>query len=193
MKIEVENPEVECPNSEIAAYLDGELTPSEELDLVAHMARCPQCRAEFNSQKGLLSVLDAALTSESSLPQIPEDFARTVTVRAESSVSGIRKPAETHRALVVGAFLLVAAAAGFALNPSVSLVPIERIGVQAMAVGSFLLHFAMDLGTGVGIVLRSFGQSVFHGSFLVVSLSAVLFVVTAAALSRMVSRYRRTL
>jgi len=193
MKSELENPEVECPKSEIAAYLDGELTPSEELDLEAHFAECPRCLAEFNSQKGLLSVLDAALMPDASLPEIPENFARTVTVKAESSIAGIRKRSETKRALIVGSLLLVAAAVGFALNPAVSLVPIRKIGVQAVAVGSFVLHSVLDLGTGIGIVLRSLGQGLFHGSFLIVALSAVLFVATAAALSRMVSRYNRTL
>ena len=70
-----------CPTGEIAAYIDGELSPREELDLEMHFAVCRLCAAELNEQKKLLCALDFALEDEREI-ELPENFARVIVAAA---------------------------------------------------------------------------------------------------------------
>ena len=65
---------ITCPSNEIAAYIDGELSLSHELELDAHFAHCQVCSNELNQQKLFLRQLDASLKHESEL-ELPENFA----------------------------------------------------------------------------------------------------------------------
>jgi anti-sigma factor RsiW len=51
--------------TELLAYLDGELTVSERVRVEAHLADCPQCTAELDRlrllQRELSATLDTAL------------------------------------------------------------------------------------------------------------------------------------
>ncbi len=66
-----------CPKSEIAAYIDGELSPRQELDLELHLAACRSCAEELNEQKKLLCALDFALEDESEI-ELPENFTKVI-------------------------------------------------------------------------------------------------------------------
>ena len=95
-----------CPRTEIAAYIDGELSPREEMDLELHFAVCGECAAEFNEQKKLLCALDFALDEKAEF-ELPEDFTKSVVVKAESNVSGLRRREERFRALYLCAILFL--------------------------------------------------------------------------------------
>ena len=76
----------------ISAYIDGELTASEEAELQTHLASCSHCRAVYDALAGLSGQL------RSSLEEPPEDLAQNVmsAVRAEcgyplAGVSGEKK------------------------------------------------------------------------------------------------------
>ena len=102
------NPNIEnsCPRTELAAYIDGELAPREELELEAHLAVCPLCVFELNGQKRLLSALDFALEGEKHF-KLPENFTKVVVANAESKVNGLRCPQERLRAFFVSAALIL--------------------------------------------------------------------------------------
>ena len=100
-----------CPRSELAAYIDGELLPREELELELHLASCLNCTAELNEQKKLLCVLDVALEREKEI-ELPANFTRVVVAAAESSVSGLRRPQERFKALFICAALFLVVLAG---------------------------------------------------------------------------------
>src|SRR5690349_12215641 len=101
-----------CPSYEIAAYIDGELDQSRELELSMHFAACDVCSQELNQQKQFLCELDAGLKGEI---ELPSDFAKTVIANAESTVSGLRRPRERFNALFICAALSLFAL--FALGP----------------------------------------------------------------------------
>jgi hypothetical protein len=60
-------------NEILSAYLDGELSPSERVDLLQHMASCPECRAALDEYRAIGSRLRA-------LPpvQVPESLTASV-------------------------------------------------------------------------------------------------------------------
>ena len=73
MQNQIEKFEESCPRTEIAAYIDGELSPSAEMELEKHFAVCKNCAAEFNEQKKLLCALDFAFEEKSNF-ELPENF-----------------------------------------------------------------------------------------------------------------------
>src|SRR6476660_6545325 len=97
-----------CPTGEISAYIDGELTPAEEMSLEMHLAGCPACVSDLNAQKQFLRALDMSLVDTGEL-KLPENFTRTDAKTAESRVSGLRRSNEVRNAvLICSALLLVA-------------------------------------------------------------------------------------
>src|SRR5687767_7691259 len=92
-----------CPSPELSAYIDGELSPREELELEVHLAECRTCADELNLQKSFLNALDSSLDDEIEIP-LPKNFTKSVVANAESRVNGLRHPHEWRNA----AFICVA-------------------------------------------------------------------------------------
>lgn len=179
----------DCANFDIAAYVDGELSPSEELEIERHFSACDACLSEFNLQKQILSALDSAFTEER---EVPAGFARAVTVNAESNLNGIRNPVERFRALFVCAFLLLLVTVSLGTEAgSVAFTASQAAASQAVSVIGFFLHFFYEIGIGIGVVLRCTGYGLIRGSFLTAALSLLVFVSSSIALSRMITRYNR--
>ena len=181
-----------CPREEIAAYVDGELSSAEELTLESHFAKCGLCRAEYDSQKRLLMDLDFVLEGEYESIPLPDDFARVVTANAESSIAGIRKPAERSRAVFfsVALFLLVTLSLGSEVGNVV--LALQKIGDQCLAVAGFIFHLLYEIGVGLGIVLGCMGNRLIYGSMLTATLTLSLFILTSIAFSGLVYRFNRT-
>lgn len=159
-----------CVESEISAYIDGELSPANELIFERHMAECFVCRAELNEQKLFLSAVNASLDSDASI-NVPKDFTRTIVATAESSVSGLRDPQERSKAIWIGSMVLIA---------SVFAVGAEALGIFAKiadtiaVLGQFagsLFHMAT---VSIAVVFRSLTAVAFAASPL------ISFVVVAA-------------
>src|SRR5690348_2384504 len=98
------NLSVECPSPDIAAYIDGELTPDAELGLESHLAACRLCSEELNLQKHFVNALNGTLSGEF---EIQEDITKWIVTSAESSVSGLRRRSEWVSALAVCSGLLL--------------------------------------------------------------------------------------
>ncbi|MCO6510192.1 MAG: zf-HC2 domain-containing protein [Aridibacter famidurans] len=182
----------DCANFDIAAYLDGELSPSEEIRIERHFSVCTNCLSEFDLQKRMLSALDSALTDGPASREVPANFAKIVTVNAESSVSGIRNPSERFRAVFVCAFLLLLVTVSLGTEAgSVAYDASQKAAMQAFSVAGFLVHLVFEIGTGIGVVLRYIGHGVVYNSLVSAAASLLFFTLSSVALSRMIVRYNR--
>lgn len=179
-----------CPREEIAAYVDGEISPREELELEMHFAGCKICAEELNSQKKLLCALDSFSLKEKEI-ELPENFTKIIVTTAESNVSGLRRPQERRKALFIcsALFLLVLFALGS--EPGAVFGTFGKFAEQFLAVGNFIVHFVFDLAVGITIVLRFLGHHFVFSSALTFGFFAVLFVISLLTLSRLVLRYNR--
>lgn len=179
-----------CPKSEIAAYIDGELLPREELDLEMHFAACRSCAAELNEQKKLLCALDFALEDKIEIA-LPENFTKVIVTTAESNVSGLRRPQERFKALIICAALTLLVLLGLGGETGTVLNTFWKIGVQILAVGGFVFHLIYDIAIGTSIILRSVSHHIaFNSTVSVVLLIGILFV-GLAAFSRLMVRFNR--
>ena len=66
MKSELNKSENFCPSPDISAYIDGELSADQELQLELHMAGCRTCSDDLNLQKSFLNALESRTTHERS-------------------------------------------------------------------------------------------------------------------------------
>jgi len=128
--------ESKCQLEDVAAYLDGELSEAGANRFEDHLRSCLDCAAELRAQRQLLCTLDIAFNGNRSF-QLPHDFTRIVTARAESDLSGMRNKHERRRALklcavlaLVSFALLGAAARTVVLDPLSTLFRISRTLLQ---------------------------------------------------------------
>ena len=125
-----------CQLEDVAAYLDGELSEAGVNRFEDHLNSCLDCATELRAQRQLLCTLDVAFNGNRSF-QLPHDFTRIVTARAESDLSGMRNKLERRRALklcavlaLVSFALLGAAARTVVLDPLSTLFRISRTVLQ---------------------------------------------------------------
>src|SRR5436190_21488783 len=137
-----------CPTDEIAAYIDGELSPKREFELDTHFAGCSVCSDELNHQKQFLCQLDSSLKNEKDI-DLPVDFAKTIVANAESTVSGLRSTRERFNAVFIcaGLFLFVLFASGADAGPMFR--GVSDLFEQVMAVGSYFGHLIYSIFIGV--------------------------------------------
>lgn len=178
-----------CLTDDIAAYVDGELTAEREMEMDIHFASCSFCLNELNEQKRFLRQLEFSLHEEEHV-ELPANFTKLVVANAESTVSGLRRPAERLNALFicVSLSLFVLFASGAEAERVVS--GLATVAEQVAAVASFFGHLIYSLFLGVVIVLRTLGS---HASIDVFSILALLAIslLILTALSRRVLRTGR--
>ena len=180
----------DCPRIEIAAYIDGELTPREELDLEMHFAGCEICAVELNEQKKLLNALDFALDDRQEI-ELPENFTRVVVANAESNVQGLRCPRERNRALLVCAALGLVVFLGLGAETSKTFAAAGAITEQLFVVGGFIVHFIHDVTVAATVLFRSFCLQFVFKSAVSAGLLAICFIVSLFIFSRLLSRRSR--
>lgn len=182
--------ETVCRREDLAAYIDGELSPHEELELEMHLAACENCAAELNEQKKMLRALSSALENEREL-ELPADFTKVVVASAESHVSGLRHPSERFRAFVVCAALFLLIVLGLSSETNVVLGAFWKLTDQILAVFGFFFHMIYNVVVGITVILRAlsyiFVQHLVQSAALVVGLS----VISLIALTRYVGRWNR--
>lgn len=128
--------ESKCLLEDVAAYLDGELSEAGVNRFEDHLKSCLDCATELRAQRQLLCTLDVAFNGTRSF-QLPHNFTRIVTARAESDLSGMRNKHERRRALklcavlaLVSFALLGAAARTVVLDPLTAVFRISRTVLQ---------------------------------------------------------------
>lgn len=179
-----------CPRIDIAAYIDGELSPREEIDLELHFAGCLTCSAELNEQKKLLCALDLALENEDQI-DLPENFTKVVVANAESNVQGLRCPRERNRALLVCAALFGLIFIGLGAETSQTFAAFGTITEKFIAVGGFFVHLVHDISIAAAVIFRAFSLQFVFNSTVSAVLLGICFVVSFLIFSRLMSRYRR--
>ena len=161
-----------CPNADISAYLDGELSPDEEIGLETHIAVCAACARLLNEQKSLLLALDSSLDDKAF--ELPKDFSRSVVANAESRVNGLRRPGERSAALIISAALLAITAIA-AANSDRTLGAFGS-GIEAtFAIAATGAHFVYDLSLGTAVIFRGLFSNLVVGSPGAALLVAALF------------------
>jgi anti-sigma factor RsiW len=179
-----------CPREEIAAYIDGEISPLEELELEMHFAGCKFCAEELNSQKKLLCALDSFCLNEREI-ELPENFAKVVVTTAESNVSGLRRPQERRTALFICSALFLLVLLGLGGETESVLATFKKFAEQFAVIVGFVGHLIYDLAVGVTVILRSLSSQVVSDSAVSFALLGVFFLISILALSRLVLRFNR--
>ena len=175
----------------VSAYLDGQLDFAAIDEFEAHVAACQPCRAELNAQRQFLCELDSVLSTPKDI-SIPKDFARIVSARAESDMSGVRTGGERRRALLVclalglTAFVLLGATAGNSLLVSAALVTSKVLGVLSLLWTT--LHDAM---IGMTIISRVIVRMFLPESPLTNLAALFVLVLAVASLSHLIISYHR--
>ena len=173
--------------SEIAAYIDGELSPHEELQLEMHFAACKNCSQELNEQKKLLCVLDFALENEREF-ELPSNFTKVVVTNAESKVSGLRHPQERTKALFICTALFLLVLLGLVSETENVLGTFTKFTEQIFAVIGFVFHLVYDISIGTAIVLRSLSSQFAFNSTMTAAFFIGFVFVGLYFLSRFIAR-----
>lgn len=141
-------------SSQIAALLDCELSPDDEMELEAHIAECRACTAELNFHKSFLNELEGALEDEGTI-ELPENFAKVIATTAEANVGGLRRRRELVTSLaicgVIFAVIICVAAAGGGSASSGTSMFVDRVAAVVIAAGHLIYSFAL----GIAVVIRS--------------------------------------
>lgn len=183
----LKNSENKCPRTELAAYIDGELSAREELELEIHLAGCKLCAAELNEQKRLLCALDFALEGEREFA-LPKNFAKIVVANAESKVSGLRSPKERFNAVFVIASLFLMFLVGLGGELKTVAAAFVQFGERFLAVAGFGAHLIYNVAIGAAILLRSLGAQFVYNSSGAALLIVAFFAASLFALSRFLNR-----
>ena len=178
-----------CPSFEIAAYLDGELDESRELELETHFSSCGICSNELNQQKNFLNHLNSRLSNESEI-ELPKDFARQIVANAESSVAGLRRPRERYNAIFIIAALLLFVLFALGAEAGNTFAGFASVLDQTAAVGGFVGRIIYSFFVGVIVVLRTIAAP-FQSGPLGGVVGFTLLAAAAVLLSKMVLRLRR--
>lgn len=184
MKERAGKPEQNCPRTEIAAYVDGELAPHQELALEQHLTICETCRTELNEQKKLLRALDFLLEEKPSEIEIPKNFAKVVAARAESNVSGLRNREERGRAIFLCASLGLVVLIGLGAEAGKVFASSSVIFERVIAVAVFAAHLTFDIAFGVVVILRSLANQTVVGAAFGVLLLTGFWLVSWLALTK---------
>lgn len=183
MHLQTEKIENSCPRWEIAAYVDGELSPCEELELEGHFAVCAPCAAELNEQKKMLCALDSAFEKDF---RLPENFTKTVVIKAESNIKGLRCPKERSRALFICTALLMLTILGLGSEAEPVFSVFATFFEQTWTVAGFAAHLIYDIAFGLTVILRSLGhQFFFNSAFVLLALAGFVaaFLLVASRLA----------
>lgn len=180
-----------CARADIAAYLDGELSPREEIDLEKHFAVCRRCEAEFNEQKKLLSALDLALDDRKGF-ELPADFTKKIVVRAESDITGLRRREERFRALFLCAAMFLLIILGLGSETEAVFATFAVFIEQFWAVAGFAAHLIFDIAVAVTAILRLVGGQFIYSPVFALSAFAVLVVSIVCVFARVWPAFDRS-
>jgi len=180
-----------CQLEDVAAYLDGELSDAGTNRFEEHLRSCVECATELRAQRQLLCTLDVAFNSTRSF-QLPHNFTRIVTARAESDLSGMRNRHERRRALKLCALL---AAVSFALlGAAARTIVLDPLRTFFKIVGSLLQlawHATSDTVVSATVLVRVIGRGILEAENGVLLFAIVGFLFSISILPFLLARYHR--
>lgn len=181
-----------CPSPDISAYIDGELSPDDEMVLETHIAHCRTCSDDVNLQKSFLNALDTSLEDEESIIELPKNFTKAVVANAESRVTGLRRPGERRSAAFICAILVLFSVFALGSNAEKTFATSASIPDKFVAVVASIGHLAYDFALGSAIVFRSLASKFVFESGFAVMFFLVLFMLSLYLSSRLLVRFHRT-
>jgi anti-sigma factor RsiW len=180
-----------CQLEEVAAYLDGELDALALVNFEAHIEQCSACATELRTQRQLLCTLEVAFNQTRGF-DLPSNFARVVTVRAENDLAGMRNGRERKRAVqlcvllaVISFGLLGAAARSIVFDPLRSFLRTVRV------LSDLAWQAVSGAASAAGVVARVTGRAMLDAQPASRFLLIFAFVLSVFCLSFLIVRYRR--
>ncbi len=192
MTLQTAQTKKKCSRRQIVAYIEGDLSPREEIVLEKHLAVCRTCAAELNEQKKLLCALDFVLDENEREFELPEDFTKVIVTNAESNVCGLRRPQERFKALFVCSTLFLLVLLGLGEEAGSIVAGSEQFIAQFGAVGGFAFNLMHDLAVGIAVILRSLSHRFIFSSAVSLGVLLIFFILTMLVLSRLFSREYHT-
>jgi anti-sigma factor RsiW len=181
-----------CETEKIAAFIDGDLEPSERTAFEEHIKHCSRCTSELQAQRLFMCELDSALAGSYELA-VPANFARVVAVHAESDMRGVRDRKEHTRALQ---FCIILGLTAFALlgvaSSKAVILSIRSVAGKVFGVVALFARTTFDAAAGVTVISRVVSRGFVPDSRLAGLAGLLLVVLAIAVLSLLISRYRRT-
>lgn len=177
--------------SEVAAYLDGELSHEAEFAFELHFEECSFCAEKLNEQKRLICSLEFVFDEKDF--ELPKDFAKKVMVRAESDVSGLNSKEERRRALLIsgGLFLLGVLAGVVGKQSGILPAAVSNFLTQIYVLADVFGKFCYDFGVGLSVIFRVAGRQLVSGSSVSGFLLAFLLIISFILLSRLLLTFHR--
>ena len=180
-----------CQLEDVAAYLDGELSEAGENRFEDHLRSCLDCANELRAQRQLLCTLDVAFNGNRSF-QLPHDFTRIVTARAESDLSGMRNKHERRRALKLCAVLaLVSFALLGAAARTVVFDPLSTVFRISRTVLQLAWQAASEAVMSATVLMRVIVRAVLLDQNGLGLLMLVAFVIAISVLPFLLVKYHR--
>jgi anti-sigma factor RsiW len=180
-----------CEFEDVAAYLDGELDEAALQRFEHHLKSCVHCDSELRAQRQLLCTLEVAF-SDARAFDLPNNFARVVTARAENDLRGVRNKREGRRALQLCAAL---ALISFALLGAATRVVVFDPLRTFFRVTSALLDLAWQAGAeamaSVLVLIRVIGHAAFSTSNGLSIFLFVAFLGSVSVLLLLITKYHR--
>ncbi len=180
-----------CQLEDVAAYLDGELSGAALLRFEDHLKSCTDCDSELREQRQLLCTLESAF-SDSRAFDLPNNFTRVVTARAENDLSGVRNRREGRRALQLCAAL---ALVSFALLGAATRVvvwdPLRTFFRVTRALLDLAWQATSESISNALVLLRVIGQAIFAAKNGLGLFLALLFLGSISFLLFLIAKYHR--
>ena len=180
-----------CQLEDVAAYIDGELSGAGLDRFEEHLKSCADCAGELRAQRQLLCTLDVAFGGSRSF-NLPKNFARVVTARAESDLSGMRNKRERRRALqLCVALALVSFALLGAAVRTVVFDPIRSFFRIAGSVFHLAWQATSEAALSVTVVVRVLARAILFNQNGLGFLLLLIFLLGVSFLSFLLAKYRR--
>jgi anti-sigma factor RsiW len=180
-----------CQLEDVAAYLDGELSGPSLTEFEAHLKACADCAGELRVQRELLCTLEVAFNGNRSF-HLPKNFARVVTARAESDLSGMRNKHERRRAAKLCAILaLVSFALLGAAARTVVFDPLRSFFRITGSLIQLVWQAASEAAVSTSVIGRAVARAVLLAQNGVGLLLLITFVVSLSFLPFLLAKYHR--
>lgn len=192
MPTSVSNNDPICETEKIAAFIDGDLEPSERTAFEEHIGHCCRCTSELQDQRLFMRELDSALAGSYKLA-VPANFARVVAVHAESDMRGVRDRKEHARALQ---FCVILGLAAFALlgitSSKVVILGAQTLASKTIGILGFFGTTIYDAAVGFTVIARVLSGGLIADSRLAGLTALVVVAFAIGLLSLLIFHYHRT-
>lgn len=180
-----------CQLEDVAAYLDGELSSDAIYRFEDHLESCVHCESELRAQRQLLCTLDVAFSDSRSF-DLPNNFTRVVTARAENDLSGVRDKREGRRALqLCAALALISFALLGAATRAIVWDPLQSFLKVTRALLDLSWQVISEAGSSAALLIRVIGRAVLSGQNGGAPLLILAFFISVSGLLLLIAKYHR--